>query len=117
MVKLVQLADGDFFEHGFGLAFLAGLLFTARVGAVRGDVGLGFELDIITMVLLGGVSIFGGKGTLWGVLLAILIVLNVRNGMALANITGHLQTGVIGLLLILSVLVPNLVHRVTGRTG
>jgi rhamnose transport system permease protein len=97
-----------------GVAALAGLLFTARVGAVRGDVGLGFELDIITMVLLGGVSIFGGKGTLWGVLLSILIVLNLRNGMALANITGHLQTGVIGLLLILSVLVPNLLQE-AGR--
>lgn len=97
-----------FIASGF-VASLAGLLFTARVGAVRGDVALGFELDIVTMVLLGGVSIFGGKGTLWGVLLSILIVLNLRNGMALANITGHLQTGVIGLLLILSVLLPNLV--------
>ena len=87
---------------------MAGLLFAARVGSVRGDVGTGFELDIITMVLLGGVSIFGGSGSIFGVLLAILIVLNLRNGMALANITGHLQTGVIGLLLILSVLVPNM---------
>ncbi len=87
---------------------MAGLLFAARVGSVRGDVGLGFELDIITMVLLGGVSIFGGSGSIFGVLLSILIVLNLRNGMALANITGHLQTGVIGLLLILSVLVPNI---------
>jgi len=84
----------------------AGLLFAARVGAVRGDVGNGFELDVITMVLLGGVSIFGGSGTLVGTLLAILIVLNLRNGMALLNITGHIQTGVVGLLLIASVLVP-----------
>ena len=86
---------------------LAGLLYTARVGSVRGDIGLGFELDIITMVLLGGISIFGGSGTLFGALLAILIVLNLRNGMALENVTGHIQTGVIGLLLILSVLIPN----------
>ena len=42
------------------VAALAGLLFAARLGAVRGDLALGFELDIITMVLLGGVSIFGG---------------------------------------------------------
>jgi rhamnose transport system permease protein len=108
-----------FVASGF-VAALAGLLYTARVSAVRGDVALGFELDIITMVLLGGVSIFGGKGTLWGVLLSILIVLNLRNGMALANITGHLQTGVIGLLLILSVLVPNLVQsagRLSFRPG
>lgn len=86
----------------------AGLLYAARVGAVRGDVALGFELDIITMVLLGGVSIFGGSGTLVGTLLAILIVLNLRNGMALLNITGHIQTGVIGILLIASVLLPRL---------
>ncbi len=90
------------------IAALAGLLYAARVGAVRGDVALGFELDIITMVLLGGVSIFGGSGSLIGVLLSILIVLNLRNGMALVNITGHIQTGVIGLLLILSVLLPNI---------
>jgi len=92
------------------VAAFAGLLFAARVGAVRGDVGNGFELDIITMVLLGGVSIFGGSGTLTGTLLAILIVLNLRNGMALQDITGHIQTGVIGILLIASVLVPRLLQ-------
>jgi rhamnose transport system permease protein len=85
---------------------LAGLLFAARVGAVRGDVANGFELDVITMVLLGGVSIFGGAGTMSGTILAILIVLALRNGMALENITGHIQTGVLGILLILSVMVP-----------
>lgn len=90
------------------ISALAGLLFAARVGAVRGDVALGFELDIITMVLLGGVSIFGGSGSIYGVLLSILIVLNLRNGMSLVNITGHVQTGVIGVLLIISVLIPNL---------
>lgn len=90
------------------ISAFAGLLFAARVGAVRGDVALGFELDIITMVLLGGVSIFGGTGSLMGTLLAILIVLNLRNGMALVNITGHIQTGVVGMLLIASVLVPRI---------
>lgn len=93
------------------IAALAGLLFAARLGAVRGDIALGFELDIITMVLLGGVSIFGGSGSLFGVLLSILIVLNLRNGMSLANITGHVQTGVVGVLLILSVLVPNMASK------
>jgi len=90
------------------ISALAGLLFAARVGAVRGDVANGFELDIITMVLLGGVSIFGGSGSLVGTLLAVLIVLNLRNGMALMNVTGHIQTGVIGILLITSVIAPRL---------
>ncbi len=94
------------------IAALAGLLYAARLGSVRGDLAVGFELDIITMVLLGGVSIFGGSGSIYGVLLAILIVLNLRNGMSLANITGHIQTGVIGVLLILSVLIPNMTQTV-----
>jgi len=91
---------------------LAGLLLAARLGAVRGDLGSGFELDIITMVLLGGVSIFGGSGSLYGVFLSILIILNIRNGMSLANFSGHFQTGVIGILLIFSVLAPNLANEV-----
>ena len=96
-----------FIASGLVSAF-AGLLYAARVGAVRGDVAFGFELDIITIVLLGGVSITGGSGTLLGTLLSILIVLNLRNGMALLNVTGHIQTGVIGLLLIVSVLAPRI---------
>jgi rhamnose transport system permease protein len=96
------------------VAALAGVLYAGRLGAVRGDTALGFELDIITMVLLGGVSIFGGSGSLWGVLLAILIILNLRNGMSLANMSGHMQTGVVGILLILSVLVPNLFGALRG---
>jgi rhamnose transport system permease protein len=96
---------------------LAGLLYAARVGAVRGDVALGFELDIITIVLLGGVSIFGGMGTISGTVLAILIVLNLRNGMALANVTGHIQTGVLGVLLILSALVPMIREAWMRRRG
>lgn len=96
---------------------LAGLFYAARLGSVRGDSGLGFELDIITMVLLGGVSIFGGKGSMVGVVLSILIILNLRNGMALQNITGHVQTGVIGVLLIGSVLLPNLISDLRGKRG
>ena len=91
---------------------LAGLLLAARLGAVRGDLASGYELDIVTMALLGGVSIFGGSGSLYGVFLSILIILNIRNGMGLANLSGHFQTGVIGLLLIASVLVPNLAGQV-----
>jgi rhamnose transport system permease protein len=86
---------------------LAGILYAARLGSVRGDMAEGFELDIITAVLLGGVSIFGGKGNLVGVGLSLLVILNLRNGMGLADITGNTQNYVIGGLLILSVLVPN----------
>jgi rhamnose transport system permease protein len=84
------------------------------MGSVSGDLASGFELDIITIVLLGGVSIFGGSGTMAGVALSILVVLNIRNGLGLANIDQNTQTGVIGVLLILAVLVPNLVARILG---
>jgi rhamnose transport system permease protein len=94
---------------------IAGLLYAARLGAVRGDMAYGFELDIITMVLLGGVSIFGGSGNLVGVGLSILVILNVRNGMGLANITGNAQTSVIGALLIFSVLVPNMAQMIHNK--
>ncbi|MBL9074334.1 ABC transporter permease [Tabrizicola sp.] len=97
------------------ISALCGLLYAARLGSVRGDTAFGFELDIITMVLLGGVSIFGGKGSMVGVFLSILIILNLRNGMGLMNITGHMQTGVIGILLIASVLLPNLLSDLRAR--
>jgi rhamnose transport system permease protein len=105
-VKVRQVKLTLYLVSGF-IAALAGLLLAARLGAVRGNTADGFELDIITMVLLGGVSIFGGSGTLIGVGLSILIILNLRNGMSLLNVSGNSQTMVIGVLLILSVLVPN----------
>jgi rhamnose transport system permease protein len=93
------------------MSALAGLFLAARFGTVRGDIALGWELDIITMVLLGGVSIFGGSGTLYGVFLSILIILNIRNGMGLASLSGNFQAGVVGALLIFSVLAPNLARQ------
>lgn len=111
----VARVKGTLFIMSAVASAIAGVLYAARLGAVRGDSALGFELDIITMVLLGGVSIFGGKGSMTGVFLSILIILNLRNGMALMNITGHVQTGVIGLLLIGSVLIPNLINDWRAR--
>jgi rhamnose transport system permease protein len=94
---------------------IAGVFFAARLGSIRANVGEGFELDIITMVLLGGVSIFGGTGSMVGVGLAICIVLNLRNGLGLANVEPNTQTGVIGALLIASVLAQNLLDRLPLR--
>jgi rhamnose transport system permease protein len=97
------------------VAGVAGVLFAARLGTVRGDMATGYELEIITIVLLGGVSIFGGSGRMSGVLLAILIVLNLRNGFGLANVGGNTQTGVIGLILIGSVIAQNVIDRFSRR--
>lgn len=97
------------------VAAIAGLLYAARLGSVRGDLANGFELDIVTMVLLGGVSIFGGAGTMVGVGLAVLIVLNLRNGLGLANVEANVQTGVIGVILIASVLARNAIDGLRRR--
>ncbi len=94
---------------------MAGILFAARLGTVRGDMASGYELEIITIVLLGGVSIFGGSGRMSGVLLAVLIVLNLRNGFGLANVGGNTQTGVIGAILICSVIAQNVIDRISDR--
>ena len=111
----VRMVKMTLFAASGTISALAGLLYTARLGSVRGDMASGFELDIITMVLLGGVSIFGGSGNMAGVGLSILVILNLRNGMGLASITGNTQTSVIGALLILSVLVPNMTQSLQNR--
>jgi rhamnose transport system permease protein len=103
-----------FTVSGF-MSALAAIVYAARVGTVRPNVANGLELDIITIVLLGGVSIFGGSGTMIGVGLSMLTVLSLRNGMTLANINGSVQTSVIGLLLILSVLLPNFFQEIQAR--
>ncbi len=115
-VAVARVKFSLFLMSGF-IAALAGVLYAARLGSVRGDLAQGFELEIITMVLLGGVSIFGGSGSLLGVFLAILLVLNLRNGMGLANLTGNSQSIVIGVLLILSAAVPFLVSKVRSRVA
>ncbi|MEM7132569.1 MAG: ABC transporter permease [Chloroflexota bacterium] len=113
-VKVQQVKMALFMASGF-ISAVAGILLAARLGAVRGNTADGFELDIITMVLLGGVSIFGGSGTLTGVFLSILIILNLRNGLSLVNITGNTQTGIIGALLVVSVLAPNIWETIQER--
>jgi rhamnose transport system permease protein len=96
------------------IAALAGVIFTARFSSARPDNALGFELTVVTVVLLGGVNIFGGRGSLLGVVLAIFIVAILQDVLSLLNISGDIQSLAIGLLLILSVLGPNIARRIQG---
>jgi rhamnose transport system permease protein len=88
-------------------AAAAGLLLAGRFAVVRADMAFGFELDILTAILLGGVSIYGGRGTLFGVALAFAIVAGLRNSLSLADVPADVQNLVTGSLLILSILVTN----------
>jgi len=94
------------------LAALAGIIFTARFSSARPDNALGFELDVITIVLLGGVNIFGGRGTLVGVILSLFIIGALRNALGLANVSGDIQNIVVGALLVFSVLGPNVAQYI-----
>ena len=90
------------------LCSLAGILWTLRFGAARYDDGTGLELYVVTIVLLGGVSIFGGRGTIIGVVLAVAILATLEEGLTLAQMPSQNQNIVVGGLLIASVIIPNI---------
>lgn len=94
---------------------IAGIVFTARLSNARANNAVGFELDIITVALLGGVSVFGGRGRLTGVLWALALVATIRNVLGLSQIGGDAQGTVIGLLLIVSLLASNSATRLFER--
>jgi rhamnose transport system permease protein len=94
------------------VAALAGVILTARFASARADVGIGLTLVVVTIVLLGGVDIFGGRGTIPGVVLAFLTLAVLGNVLRLTNVSSDIQSIVVGLLLIVSVVIPTLARRV-----
>ncbi len=99
------------------MAALAGVFMGARFGSVRADIALGGELEVITAVVLGGVDIFGGSGTMPGVVLALFLLGIVRYGMNLVNIPPQIQIIATGMLLIVAIIIPNLLRAVTSQSG
>ena len=89
------------------LSGFAGILWTLRFASARYDSGVGLELFVVTIVLLGGVSIFGGRGTIVGVLLAVVVLGCLQTALTLNLVSSQNQNIVIGGLLIVSVLLPN----------
>jgi rhamnose transport system permease protein len=85
---------------------LAAVLLTARLGSTRPSIAQGFELEAITMVVLGGVSILGGSGSILGVVLAALIIGLVTFGLGLLNVPGIVMTIFTGTLLIVVIALP-----------
>ena len=83
------------------------MILTSRLSSARADAGTGMTLTVVTVVLLGGVNIFGGRGTIPGVVLAVLIVAVMQNALRLAQVSVEVQSIALGLLLILSVVIPN----------
>ncbi|ALK95443.1 branched-chain amino acid ABC transporter permease [Massilia sp. WF1] len=92
------------------MAGLAAFLLTGRIGSTRPNIATGWELEIITMVILGGVSIAGGVGSIGGVLLAVLTIGTLTYGLSLANIPGIYMTITIGVLLLVTIAMPRLLR-------
>jgi rhamnose transport system permease protein len=82
------------------IAGVAAVIYAAHLGQVRSDAGAGYELDAITAAVLGGVSVFGGRGSLWGTLWGLLSLSILQNGMRLAALPSELTGVCTGVLLV-----------------
>ncbi len=94
------------------ISALAGIIFTFRFASARADNANGLELSVVAVVLLGGVSIFGGRGNLLGVICAVLLLGTLRNALTINDVSAEVLTIVTGSLLLLSVLGPSVTARV-----
>jgi rhamnose transport system permease protein len=90
------------------LSAVAAVYLASKMSSVRSDVAKGYELDIIAMAVLGGVSTSGGKGRILGASLAILVIGYLRYGLGLINASSQIIMIVVGVLLIVAVAIPNL---------
>ena len=107
-VRRVKLA----LYSGIGLLVgMAAVIYTSRVYTARGDSGLGLELDVISAVVLGGASIYGGSGTIGGTVLGVLIIATLRNGLVLAGVPSTWQVFVLGVLLLVAVFINEFFRR------
>ncbi len=85
------------------MASMAAIIYVAHLGQARSDAGSGYELDAITAVVLGGTSVFGGRGTLWGTLLGLFALTVLRNGLQLAALPSELAGVLTGTLLLVTI--------------
>lgn len=113
-VNLSRLKTGLYVVSGV-ISALAGIIYTFRFSSARADNGLGFELSAIAAVFLGGVTVQGGKGTITGVVLSLLLIGIINNVLTLADVANEILRIVTGSLLIISVLLPNLIASTRER--
>lgn len=106
-IRVKRIKTGLYMLSGV-LCALAGILYTFRLSTAEYDNGAGLELSVIAIVLFGGVSIFGGTGTMGGVVLSVVVFSGIQNVLLLTNFPQEAAGVVSGGLLLLSVLAPNI---------
>jgi rhamnose transport system permease protein len=104
-----------FFALNGCMSGLASAFLTSRVGATRPNMALGWDLEVIAVVVLGGVNILGGSGTMPGVILSVLVMGTVTFGLSLHNIAGIIMSIIVGLLLITAVALPIVARKIGAR--
>jgi ribose/xylose/arabinose/galactoside ABC-type transport system permease subunit len=90
------------------LASLSGILLASRMNSGQPNAGLMYELDVIAAVVVGGTSLFGGRGTVIGTFLGAMLIGILRNGLNLLNVNSYVQQVVVGVVILLAVLIDNL---------
>ncbi|GAA0573082.1 ABC transporter permease [Kribbella sandramycini] len=93
---------GAFVVSG-GLAGLAGVLFAARFGTIDAAAGTGMELNVVAAVVVGGVAVFGGSGTVWGAALGALLLTTIGSALAVLEINQFWQQAIVGGLILLAI--------------
>ena len=97
------------------MAGIAAILLTSRLGSTRPSIARGWELEVITMVVLGGVNILGGSGSIQGVVIAAFIMGLVTFGLGLLNVPGIIMSVILGILLISVIALPTLLKKFNNR--
>lgn len=105
-IRIDRIRFGLYVLSGVLCAF-AGILFTLKNASASYSAGLGLELNVVAIVLFGGVSIFGGRGTLLGVFLSVVIVGALQQALTQMGVQAEIQNIVTGGLLLISVVIPN----------
>ena len=95
-------------------ASIAAIIYVAHLGQAKSDAGLGFELDAITAVVLGGTSVFGGRGTLWGTVLGLCALSMLQNGLRLAALPSELTGVLTGTLLVTTIALDRMRSQLEG---
>ena len=98
-------------------ASLAAVIYVAHLGQAKSDAGTGYELMAITAVVLGGTSIFGGRGTVWGTMLGLFAIVILQNGLRLAALPTELAGILTGALLVVTICIEKFVATPLGGRG